>query len=180
MFKKCFSTLGCPGYTLEQVLKTAQTYNIDCVEIRALENEVDLPAYFSKKGITPDKLRQQCEESGVHIAAFGSSLKLTSAQSEWAQTLEAWAPWIVAAKVPSVRVFDGPIEGSFEAWMQTAKSIGKFWKQLKADRGWQFDLIIETHDTLIGSATILDFVQATEGVYGVSHVLSLEACSASS
>ena len=167
MFKKSFSTLGCPDYTLEQVLKTAQTCMMDCVEIRALENQVDLPQYFTQKGITPDQLKQQCEESGIQIAALNSSLKLTSEQSEWAETLEAWAPWIVAAKIPGVRVFDGAGEGDFQSWMQQAKSLAQFWKQLKAERGWEFDLIIETHDTLLGSETILEFMKATEGVFPI-------------
>lgn len=167
MFKKSFSTLGCPEYTLDQVLKTAQKFKMDCVEIRALENEVDLPQYFTEKGITPDQLKQQCKESGIQIAAFNSSLKLTSEKSEWAETLEAWAPWIVAAKVPGVRVFDGAGEGDFDDWMQQAKSLAQFWKQLKAERGWEFDLIIETHDTLLGSETILEFMKATEGVFPI-------------
>lgn len=167
MYKKSFSTLGCPEYTLDQVLKTAQTFNMDCVEIRALENEVDLPKYFTQKGITPDQLKERCEESGIQIAALNSSLKLTSEQSEWAETLEAWAPWIVAAKIPGVRVFDGLCEGDFEAWIQKAKALAQYWKQLKAERGWEFDLIIETHDTLLGSTTILEFMQATEGVFPI-------------
>lgn len=167
MFKKCFSTLGCPNDTLDQVLQTAKNHKMDCVEIRALEGEVDLPKYFTEKGISPEQLRQRCEENGIEIAAFNSSLKLTSEQSEWEQTLEAWAPWIVVAKIPGVRVFDGQCEDDFEAWMQHAKSLALFWKQLKAERGWQFDLIIETHDTLLGSESILEFMQATEGVFPI-------------
>lgn len=167
MFKKCFSTLGCPEYTLDQVIKTAQTFKIDCVEIRALENEVDLPKYFTKKGITPEQLNQTCLTSGIQIAAFNSSLKLSSNTSEWAETLEAWAPWITAAEVPAVRVFDGACEGNFEAWLENTQLLAQFWRQLKAERNWHFDLIIETHDTLLCGSDILKFSEATDGVFPI-------------
>lgn len=164
MFKKCFSTLGCPADTLDQVLQTAQKYNLDCVEIRALENEVDLPTYFTQKGITPEVLEQRCDEAGIQISAFNSSLKIASEESDFIETLDAWAPWIIGAKVPSVRVFDGAIDDTFENWMENAKSRAQFWKKLKAERGWKFDLIIETHDTLLTADKILEFVDTTKGV----------------
>ncbi|MGJ8654626.1 MAG: sugar phosphate isomerase/epimerase family protein [Opitutaceae bacterium] len=167
MFKKCYSTLGCPSDTLDQVLQTAQKFNLDCVEIRALENEIDLPAYFTQKGITPELLKQRCKETGIQISAFNSSLKLATDESEWIQTLDAWAPWIIGANVPAVRIFDGVSENGYEAWMEHAKSRALFWKQLKAERGWNFDLIIETHDTLLTAETILEFVEATEGAFPI-------------
>ena len=64
MFKKCFSTLGCPDYSLDKVLDTAQAHGMDSVEIRALENEIDLPSYFIKNGITPEELKRRCHKSG--------------------------------------------------------------------------------------------------------------------
>ena len=167
MFQKCFSTLGCPDYTLIEVLELAQTYGVDCVEIRALENEVDLPAYFTRKGITPQRVAELCEWSGVSIAAFNSSLKISSAESDWQATLDAWAPWIVASGAPSVRIFDGAAEAGWDTWLKTAHSRSHFWRALKAARGWNFDLIVETHDTLLDSARILDFVQQTKGAFPI-------------
>ena len=167
MFSKCFSTLGCPNYTLIEVLELAQAYGMDSVEIRALENEVDLPAYFTRKGITPQRINELCKWSGVSIAAFNSSLKISSAESDWLATLDAWAPWIVASGAPAVRVFDGAAEDGWEAWLKTSEARSHFWQALKAARGWKFDLMIETHDTLLNSASILDFVQHTDGIFPI-------------
>jgi sugar phosphate isomerase/epimerase len=64
MIKKCFSTLGCTDYSLDKVIDTAQAHGMDCVEIRALENEIDLPSYFIKNGITPEELKRRCHKSG--------------------------------------------------------------------------------------------------------------------
>ena len=167
MFKKCFSTLGCPDYSLDKVLDTAQIHGMDCVEIRALENEIDLPSYFIKNEISPEELKRRCHKSGVAIAAFGSSLKVTSDPSEWLNTLNALAPWIIAAEVPSVRLFDGASEGDFDDWIDLAKSRAQFWRELKAKHGWEFDLAIETHDTLIDASLILEFVAATESTFPI-------------
>lgn len=159
--------MGCPEATLDQVLKTAQDFNMDSVEIRALENEIDLPVYFTKKGISPEILKERCETSGIKVTALNSSLKIGSPESEWIETLDAWAPWLVTAEIPGVRVFDGASDDTFEAWMETAKSRAAFWEQLKAERGWNFDLIIETHDTLLTAAEILKFVEATNGTFPI-------------
>lgn len=167
MLKKCFSTLGCPSYSLDEVLRTAQRYNMDCVEIRVLEHEIDLPAYFLQKGITPNDLKLRCEESGIHIAAFDSSLKLTSRESEWTETLNTWAPWMIAAKVPAMRIFDGTCDDTFEGWIKHAKSRLKLWKKLKKTHRWKFDLLVETHDTLLTSASILSFLEATQGIFPI-------------
>lgn len=167
MFKKCFSTLGCPGDSLDEVFDLARRYKMDCIEIRALENEIDLPAYFSNKSITPNDLLLRCQKSGIEIAAFNSSLKITSEESEWTKTLEAWAPWMIAAKVPALRVFDGVDNDNFEVWIENAKSRAKLWKKLKKENGWKFDLLVETHDTCLTSVSILHFVKATEGIFPI-------------
>jgi len=37
-YRRSISTLGCPEYSLEQVLALAQRHRLDAVEIRALSN----------------------------------------------------------------------------------------------------------------------------------------------
>ena len=44
----CFSSLGCPTYDLEKTCELARDYSIRHLELRILENELDLPAYFQK------------------------------------------------------------------------------------------------------------------------------------
>ena len=43
-YRRSISTLGCPEYSLEQVLDLAKRHRLDAVEIRALSNTIDVPA----------------------------------------------------------------------------------------------------------------------------------------
>ena len=41
--KLAFSTLGCPGWSWEEIYATAKDLGLDCIEIRGLENEMYAP-----------------------------------------------------------------------------------------------------------------------------------------
>ena len=46
-YRRSISTLGCPEYSLEQVLDLAQRHRLDAVEVRALANTIDVPAVLT-------------------------------------------------------------------------------------------------------------------------------------
>ena len=41
--------MGCTELTLSQVLDLAEQFSIDCLELRSLENRIDLPAYLAEQ-----------------------------------------------------------------------------------------------------------------------------------
>jgi hypothetical protein len=51
-----FSSLGCPGFSLDETLALAAKHDIGAGELRALGGTVELPAYFAEKFRTPEKL----------------------------------------------------------------------------------------------------------------------------
>ena len=75
-YRRCISTLGCPEYSLEQVLDLAQRHRLDAVEIRALSNTIDIPAVLAAAYGTPAKLAERMKSAPVPIVSLDTSLKL--------------------------------------------------------------------------------------------------------
>jgi len=159
--------MGCPDLSLEQTLELAQRFHVSSIEIRSLENQIDLPAYFTQRQLKPEAIAQLCADFSVSITALNPSLKITSSQAEWTATLKALAPWLEGAQIPKVRVFDGPATDGWEAYLKTCAQRADFWKTLKADNGWNFDLIIETHDSLLSGQQIESFSRCTSNAFQI-------------
>ncbi|GAB3985607.1 sugar phosphate isomerase/epimerase [Spirosoma daeguense] len=72
-----FSTLGCPKWTLDQILKTASSEGYEAIEIRGIQGELFLPKCpeFS----TPTKIaetRKRFTDSNVKVCNLGASTNL--------------------------------------------------------------------------------------------------------
>ena len=73
-FLTCFSTMGCTELTLPQVLDLADRFSIDCLELRSLENRIDLPAYLSEQPGGLSAVRASLSRHPARV--LGTSFKL--------------------------------------------------------------------------------------------------------
>jgi sugar phosphate isomerase/epimerase len=80
--KWTFSSLGCPELNLPQVVALAKQKGLNKLELRTLEDRVDLPAYFREQYGTPEKLRRYLDQEGVSVVALDASLKLVGNKPE--------------------------------------------------------------------------------------------------
>ncbi len=72
-----FSTLGCPGWTLDQVLACAVTNRYQGVELRGIKGELDLPKCPDLS--SPERInatRQKLVDKNVSVVNLGSSANL--------------------------------------------------------------------------------------------------------
>ena len=101
-----FSTLACPGWSLDQVVEGAQRYGYAGVELRLVDGrliEGDMPA------AERDRVRQTFAQAGLPIVAVDSSVRVAAAPSvndaldELSPMLELAYEW----ESPVVRVFGG-------------------------------------------------------------------------
>lgn len=139
----CFSTMGCAEFSLQQALNLAEQFGWMQIEVRALNDRIDLPAVFDEDPLLLDVLRS----SPVQIVALDGSLKLASNTPEDREELLRLARWASFLNVPRVRVFDG---GAYAETIdaETEASILEtlaWWQQQKAARGLSCELMIETH-----------------------------------
>lgn len=105
-----FSTLGCPGWTFDQVLACAATNGYRAIELRGIKDEMDLPKCpeFS----SPEQIkisRQKLADKGVSVINLGSSANLHFAdpkkRSEQLDHAKRFIDLAVQLDCPYVRVF---------------------------------------------------------------------------
>jgi len=158
--KRCFSTLGCAELELDEVIALALRHEIDVIELRALGGTVDLPAYFTQHFGTPDELAAHVATLGVTVTALDTSLSLNgSSDEDWLRDVEAFLPWAEALGGVDLRVFDGG-ESNDAAAIATMAARVNWWQALRSARGWQSDLMIETHDSLFTAEANLALLAA--------------------
>lgn len=158
--ERCFSTLGCAELGLDEVIALARRHQINTIELRALDDTIDLPAYFTEHFGTPEKLAAHIKASGVRVAALDTSLSLNgSSDEEWIDTAEAFLPWGEAMGGVDLRVFDGGESHDADA-IATMASCVNWWQNLRNERGWRSDIMIETHDSLFTAEANLALLEA--------------------
>lgn len=153
----CFSTMGCPETSLAEACSLAGEYLIPAIELRSLNNTIDLPKLFAETGWTPDVVRGICKQNNVQLAAAGSSFKLISPDPTEREALAKFCDWADALGIPYVRTFGGgkwetPLTS--EDFRQAARNL-KWWRAEKSARGWNLELLLETHDAFAVSEPCL-------------------------
>ena len=150
-YLRAFSTLGCPEAPLGDALALAQQHHLDGVELRSLGGTVDLPAYFAKKFVSPAQLLAQ--RPAARIFVLSTSLKLIGSTRAAREAFLQFVPWAEALGVPHLRVFDGGSALDAAELAEAAATL-EWWRELRAEQGWQTDMIVETHDTLFTAEKI--------------------------
>lgn len=157
---RAFSSLGCPELGLDETLQLARAAGVPAVELRTLERTTELPALFARAFGTPAALAARVALQPVRIVAFDTSLRLADPKpGDWEAFLE-FVPWAEALGVRWLRAFDGgapgqPEEPRLESWRR--------WRELRTARGWQVDIMIETHDALFTAGAIAAFLARAPG-----------------
>jgi sugar phosphate isomerase/epimerase len=160
MIKFGFSTIGCPSYTVDQVIELAQENAFSGVEIRFIRNEVDLTKLeeFSPSHIA--ETRRRFDDGGIEVVCIDTSVRLTSldaaerrAQRDLAQINCDIAEGLGAKYL---RVFGGPIPTSQDR-EESIKGIAEGLSVVAEEtyaRGVMS--LLETHDDFCTSASVMD------------------------
>ena len=150
-----FSTLGCPDWTIEQVVEQASRHEYDGIELRLLGPEIlpaDLPA--SKR----QRVRRLCQEAGLEIPCVATSARFSAASADARADNERLALRYLdlAADLdsPLVRVFGGvfpdgvPAEGVINYVAESLERVGRRAEALGRT------VLLETHDGFSAGATV--------------------------
>ena len=162
-WSRCFSSLGCPDLGLAEILALAARHQVPAVELRSAGGEDDLAAYFARTGVAPYGLAAQVRAQPVRIVALNAGLRLAGGTEEERARLAALAPWAEALGVPRLRVFDGGSRWDEAARAAMAATLD-WWRGRRQAEGWRVDLMVETHDVLLGAAAINRFAEEFPGV----------------
>lgn len=161
-YLRSISTQGCPDYSLAQALDLARRHSLDGVELRSLENSLDLPAVFTAAHGTPAKLAATLGHSAVRVVTLDTSLKLTGSTAADREAFLRYVPWAEALGVPWLRVFDGGKTADVPTLQAMVETV-LWWRAEKQKHGWRTDIAIETHDTLLTTAALRQFLTVAPG-----------------
>ena len=134
----------------------AKRHGITRLELRTLEERVDLPNLFREQYGTAKNLHVYLKSQGVSVVALDTSLKLVGNSPEDRTTFLEFIEWAEGLGCPYLRVFDG---GSFapmlsEDNLSEALETINWWRGLRKDNGWKCDIMVESHDCLTASSAI--------------------------
>jgi sugar phosphate isomerase/epimerase len=148
-----FSTLACPLWNLDRVVRAAEVYGFQGIEIRGLENDLDITnrtEFTSKVHLS----RRKVQEHGVEIACFSSSVVLSGSDAAGSDTsfdeLKRYVQLCVTFGTPFIRVFGGRI-GSLSRESALDAAAARLLKMADTVRGTRVKILVETHDDWMGA-----------------------------
>lgn len=160
-----FSTLGLPESGWDDAVALARAFSFEGVELRVLQESVDLPAALRKEFETPERFAKAIGDSGLRVPSLDSSLRLCDAREDHRRELLSLAEWAQAANVPYLRVFDGGELGAGSQPEVRTSMLHELdaWYRLKEREGFSCDLIVETHWALVRPRDVRSFSAESGG-----------------
>lgn len=170
--KLAYSTLACPGWTLDQVVSAAQRFDYQGVELRLIDGELIDPAMPPSERA---RVRQVFAGAGLSIVGVDTSVRVAAAEN--AETaLRDLAPFLELAsewESPLVRVFGGEWandRSQQEAMAQAREVLGQA-ANLAAPFG--VAVALETHDRFASAALVAEALdglpEAAAAIWDIGH-----------
>ena len=148
--KLSFSTLGCPDWTFDEIVRRAGQYGYDGVGFRGLGGEFDLTKIPEFSPSERANTRRRLKAAGVATSMVLTSTKMIVAEAEKLEAnLQLGEKHIDIAsdlECPSIRVFGGQMPTGLSYWAAVRRA-GEHLRRLgeyAAKRG--VNVLIETHD----------------------------------
>jgi sugar phosphate isomerase/epimerase len=156
--KIAFSTLGCPEWSLPEVIDKARQYGYEGVELRGLQEEIFLPRAAEFGGKRLAESRRRFEEAGLEVVCLGSTAFLSRhGPAERKEALDEVRDYVALAEslgAPFVRVFAGRLRvegrevGNEAALVENLQAAG----EIAAHGGVR--IVLETHDDYIAGVPL--------------------------
>lgn len=167
--KIAFSTLGCPGWSWDDILSTARDFDFDGIEVRGIENELYVPKAAPFQGKNADIAMERLKKLRLEIPVLTSACYLFEKGNADA-VLKEGADYISLAsklKAPYVRVLgDRNPEPGREVDLGTVAENLRKLSPIAADKG--VTLLVETNGALADSGAMLGLLKTVgSGSVGV-------------
>ncbi|MCZ8515468.1 sugar phosphate isomerase/epimerase [Paenibacillus filicis] len=144
--KLSFTTLGCPDWTLDQIIERAVQYGFDAIDFRGLTGEMNiykLPEFSEHL----EQTRKQISDAGLQVSCFSSSVHVFS-QENYEKNLQEVTEYSKLCEffgTRFIRVFGGRIgDTKRENAIQTV--VDHISEMAKVAKVHGVKLLIETHD----------------------------------
>ncbi|MFB3881331.1 MAG: sugar phosphate isomerase/epimerase family protein [Armatimonadota bacterium] len=163
--KLAFSTLGCPQWSLDQIIEAARACGYEGVELRCYRGSLDLLEALSQFPGGPAEFRRRLGRAGIEVCCLDTSIQLAD-PDESVPDGDRMIDLAMALGAPYLRVFGGEIPSGESRESCVARAAGKLARLGKraAQRGKR--VLVETHDAFSTGASVAALLQAagSEGV----------------
>lgn len=141
-----FSTLGCPGWTLERAVEAAREQGYSGIELRLLDDQVISPELLAANR---ERIRRAFG-GDVALAALGSSVRLSNPDADEKRAQESDCLALIeeakALGAPTIRVFGGKRPDGVTL-AEGIESVATSLRRLAPAAGEAgVSLVLETHD----------------------------------
>lgn len=167
--KLAFSTLVCPGWSLDQIITSAARYNLG-IDFRGIGPEIDvsrLPEFNEKLNETIDLLRA----SEVTLPCFNTSITLIAPAERWQQMLDECQRYARLAQRTGtrfLRIFGGGIPKEMSREEARAMAQRRLRQLVKICHRHGCQPILETHDDWTTSQQVMELIhEFSPGEVGV-------------
>ncbi|MBQ3379149.1 MAG: sugar phosphate isomerase/epimerase [Clostridia bacterium] len=157
--KISFSTLGCPGWSFDEIYATAKDLGMDGIEIRGIKREMYAPKAIPFKPKNIEETLEKLKRSHISIAMLTSEAELGLKKKAYASVKEAKAYIDFAERVGCeyVRVLcENAIFPSGE--LDRELLIRQYREVLDYARGKNVYPLMETNGPLADSRVMRDFI----------------------
>lgn len=157
-----FSTLGCPQWRWSQILDFAQQHNFATLELRGLEDKIDITQHPALAPARLPEAKKQLADRGLTIVCLGASARMHDLDAAQLDEAGRYIDLARALGAPYVRVFgDRYVAG--EPREATRERIAANLRKL-AERAHNqgVTLLIESHGDFTDSPSLLEIVQRAD------------------
>jgi sugar phosphate isomerase/epimerase len=158
----CFSSLGCPDFSVEELCQLARDHGISMVEIRALEGTADFALRLADQPAKLQESKALLTQYGVEVRILGSSFCLTTANRSSLDSLVREGRVADVLGAPFLRIFGGGGDSEILTpdLIRSAALLYRDTVQRFQEEGIRARLIVETHGGFTNSKAILEFCAA--------------------
>ncbi len=156
-----FSTLGCPTWSLSQILDFAERNGLVAIELRGLQDKIDITQHPDLAPERLPKLKQQLADRGLTVVCLGASARMHDMDAAQLDEAGRYIDLAYALGTPYVRVFgDRYVEG--ETREATRERVAANLRRV-AERAYNrgVTLLIESHGDFTDSPSLLHILERT-------------------
>jgi sugar phosphate isomerase/epimerase len=157
-----FSTLGCPKWSWNQILDFAQQHNFVTLEIRGLEDKIDITQHPALAPARLPDVKKQLADRGLTVVCLGASARMHDLDAAQLDEAGRYIDLARALGTPYVRVFGDryvagePREATRERIAANLLKLG----QHAYNQG--VTLLIESHGDFTDSPSLLEIMRRTD------------------
>lgn len=147
--KLSFTTLGCPDWTLDQIIANASAYGFDAIDFRGLNGEMNIYTLPEFAGQAKQTM-QRIKDAGLEVSCFSSSVHVFS-EENYAKNLgevTEYAKLCAMFGTRYIRVFGGKM-GDTDRETAIRRVVSHIGDMAKIAKEYGVKLLIETHDDWI-------------------------------